>query len=80
MNPGADMARFGPWLTAALVVLLATGIVMIIGEPARELLTLSFWLKMILRARHRCRAQAPSAAGRTGSRGRARRRPRSSSA
>ena len=41
-------ARFGPWLTAALVVLLATGIVMIIGEPARELLTLSFWLKMIL--------------------------------
>ena len=41
-------ARFGPWLTAALIVLLATGIVMIIGEPARELLTLSFWLKMIL--------------------------------
>ena len=41
-------ARFGPWLTAALVVLLATGIIMIIGEPARELLTLSFWLKMIL--------------------------------
>lgn len=41
-------ARFGPWLTAALVVLFATGIVMIVGEPARELLTLSFWLKMIL--------------------------------
>lgn len=41
-------ARFGPWLTWALVVLLTTGIVMIIGEPARELLTLSFWLKMIL--------------------------------
>ncbi len=40
--------RFGPWLTWALVVLLATGIVMIIGEPARELLTLSFWLKMAL--------------------------------
>ena len=40
--------RFGPWLTWALAVLLATGIVMIIGEPARELLTLSFWLKMIL--------------------------------
>jgi len=27
--------RFGPWLTAALCVLLATGVVMIIGEPAR---------------------------------------------
>jgi hypothetical protein len=40
--------RFGPWLTWALVILLATGIVMIIGEPARELFTLSFWLKMIL--------------------------------
>jgi hypothetical protein len=40
--------RFGPWLTWALVVLLLTGIVMIVGEPARELLTLSFWLKMIL--------------------------------
>ena len=41
-------ARFGPWLTWALVVLLTTGIIMIVGEPARELLTLSFWLKMIL--------------------------------
>ena len=41
-------ARFGPWLTGALIVLLATGIVMIIGEPARELLALSFWLKMVL--------------------------------
>lgn len=48
-EPLADTnARFGPWLTGGLVVLLATGIVMIIGEPARELLTLSFWLKMIL--------------------------------
>jgi cytochrome bd-type quinol oxidase subunit 2 len=40
--------RFGPWLTAALCVLLATGIVMIVGEPARELLAFSFWLKMFL--------------------------------
>ena len=40
--------RFGPWLTAALCVLLATGVVMIIGEPARELLAFSFWLKMFL--------------------------------
>jgi cytochrome bd-type quinol oxidase subunit 2 len=40
--------RFGPWLTAALCVLLSTGIVMVIGEPARELLAFSFWLKMFL--------------------------------
>jgi len=40
--------RFGPWLTWALCVLLATGIVMVIGEPARELLAFSFWFKMFL--------------------------------
>src|SRR5215471_11245656 len=41
-------SRFGPWLTGALCVLLATGIFMIIGEPARELLAFSFWFKMFL--------------------------------
>jgi hypothetical protein len=41
-------ARFGPWLIGALGVLLVTGAVMVIGEPERELLALSFWLKMIL--------------------------------
>jgi len=40
--------RFGPWLSGALCVLLATGVVMVIGEPARELLAFSFWLKMFL--------------------------------
>jgi putative copper export protein len=40
--------RFGPWLTGALCVLLATGILMVIGEPVRELVTVSFWLKMFL--------------------------------
>jgi hypothetical protein len=40
--------RFGPWLTAALWLLLATGILMVIGEPARELISFSFWLKMAL--------------------------------
>jgi hypothetical protein len=39
--------RFGPWLTAALYVQLATGVLMVIGEPVRELVTFSFWLKMI---------------------------------
>jgi len=40
--------RFGPWLTGALWLMLATGILMIIREPVRELVTFSFWLKMFL--------------------------------
>jgi hypothetical protein len=39
--------RFGPWLTTALCVQLATGVLMVIGEPVRELVTFSFWLKMV---------------------------------
>ncbi len=41
-------ARFWPWLAGALAVLLATGALMVVGEPARELLAFSFWLKMCL--------------------------------
>jgi hypothetical protein len=41
-------SRFGPWLTGALWLMLATGILMVIGEPVRELVTFSFWLKMAL--------------------------------
>jgi hypothetical protein len=41
-------ARFGPWLTGALWLLLVTGALMVIGEPVRELVTVSFWLKMLL--------------------------------
>ncbi len=40
--------RFAPWVTAALYLLLVTGILMVIGEPVRELVTFSFWLKMFL--------------------------------
>ena len=40
--------RFGPWLMGALWLMLATGILMVIGEPVRELITFSFWLKMFL--------------------------------
>lgn len=40
--------RFGPWLTAALCVMLTTGLLMVIGEPVRELVSFSFWLKMLL--------------------------------
>lgn len=42
------MRRFGPWLTGALWLMLGTGILMVIGEPVRELVTFSFWLKMAL--------------------------------
>ena len=41
-------SRFGPWLAGSLWLLLATGILMVIGEPVRELVTFSFWLKMAL--------------------------------
>jgi len=41
-------SRFGPWLTGSLWLLLATGLLMVIGEPVRELVTFSFWLKMAL--------------------------------
>ena len=40
--------RFAPWVTGALCLLLVTGIFMVIGEPVRELITLSFWMKMSL--------------------------------
>lgn len=39
--------RFGPWLVGGLCLQLVTGIVMIIAEPARELVNFSFWAKMI---------------------------------
>ena len=51
---GADQSldgtvrRFWPWLCGSLVVLLVTGAVMVLGEPARELLSFSFWSKMTL--------------------------------
>ena len=41
-------ARFGPWLWGALGVLFLTGVLMIVGEPPRELLAVSFWMKMAL--------------------------------
>ena len=41
-------AQHLPWIWWALVVLLATGLILIIGEPVRELLNPAFWTKMIL--------------------------------
>lgn len=45
---GQTSSRFGPWLTGSLWLLLATGLLMVVGEPVRELVTFSFWLKMAL--------------------------------
>ena len=42
----ATVARFGPWFWGALIVLALTGTILIVIEPRRELLTISFWLKM----------------------------------
>jgi putative copper export protein len=44
----AIQRRFGPWLTGALCLLLASGGLLIVAEPVRELVTFSFWLKMVL--------------------------------
>ncbi len=40
--------RYLPWMWRALAVLLATGLVMIIGEPERTLGNVTFWIKMAL--------------------------------
>jgi hypothetical protein len=40
--------RFLPWIWTSLVVLAATGMVLIVGEPARDLNNVAFWTKMSL--------------------------------
>lgn len=40
--------RFAPWVWGCIVVLAASGLLLIVGEPARELLSFSFWAKMSL--------------------------------
>ncbi|HKA75176.1 MAG TPA: DUF6644 family protein [Xanthobacteraceae bacterium] len=42
--------RFVPWIWASLIVLAATGLLLIIGEPKRSLLNPAFQLKMLLLA------------------------------
>ena len=44
----AVMARFTPWIWNGLAVLALTGATLVVGEPIRELTSLSFWLKMSL--------------------------------
>lgn len=40
--------RYAPWVWWGLLVLLCTGILLVIAEPARELLNPAFWTKMFL--------------------------------
>jgi len=42
--------RYLPWVWVALIVLLCSGTILIIGEPERELQSTMFWLKMSLLA------------------------------
>ena len=43
---GQTVRRFGPWLTGSLWLLLATGILMIVGEPIREFINAVFWVAL----------------------------------
>jgi hypothetical protein len=40
--------RFGPWVWWSLLAMLSTGFLLVMGEPARELLNPCFWTKMVL--------------------------------
>lgn len=42
--------RYAPWIWGTIVVLALTGILLVFGEPRRELLSFSFWAKMTLLA------------------------------
>jgi hypothetical protein len=46
----ATWARFAPWMWGGLIVMAATGLLLVVGEPVRELTALSFWFKMALLA------------------------------
>jgi hypothetical protein len=47
---GVVMERFSTWISGGLVILAVTGLTLVLGEPIRELMSLSFWLKMGLLA------------------------------
>lgn len=42
--------QFTPWAFVALILLTVTGVVLILAEPIRELMAISFWIKMVLLA------------------------------
>ncbi len=46
----ATVERFGPWFWGSLAILAITGTILIVTEPPRQLLAVSFWLKMSILA------------------------------
>jgi len=42
----ATVERFCQWFWGSLAILAITGLILIVAEPPRELLVISFWLKM----------------------------------
>ena len=38
--------RFMPWIWVGFAVLAVTGLLLVVGEPRRELISLPFWIKM----------------------------------
>jgi uncharacterized membrane protein len=46
----ATVERFGPWFWGSLAILTITGAMLIVAEPPRQLLAVSFWLKMSMLA------------------------------
>ena len=40
--------RYAPWVWGDLLLLLTSGVLVVVAEPARELLNLGFWIKMLL--------------------------------
>jgi hypothetical protein len=48
--PAEVVGRFSAWVRNGLIVLAATGLILVIGEPVRQFMSLSFWLKMALLA------------------------------
>lgn len=46
----ATVERFRLWFWGALVILAITGMILIVTEPPRQLLAISFWLKMSILA------------------------------
>lgn len=48
MTVAETTRRYLPWIRWALLVLIASGLLLIIGEPSRELINPIFWIKMLL--------------------------------
>lgn len=44
----AVLRRYLPWMRRALVILLLTGLMLVVAEPARTLGNTLFWIKMVL--------------------------------